>query len=179
MSEQDERTIRELKVAVNGLSDRVFRLEQRLEQQVAGGGAGGARGPGGSPAETPVNASIEGEYGDPLVKIVSSRWQGQSYKDKRFSQCSPEFLRDHAGFLEWCAANPFPGKEKYARYNLMDAARARLWADRIEGVGSDGCATRTSGGAPPGRAAQAGPSSAPPDFDEYDDYGESPQKDLF
>lgn len=69
--------------------------------------------------------------GDPTVKFVPRAWRGANMANRRYSQCSPEFLDVLAGFLAWSADNPREGKEKYAANDRRDAARARSWARRV------------------------------------------------
>ena len=71
--------------------------------------------------------------GNPQVKFSPKRWRGPDYKGRLYSDCEPAFLDELAETLSWMAANPQPGKEKYADYNRKDAARARSWARRIRG----------------------------------------------
>jgi hypothetical protein len=100
---------------------------------------GGAHAPsaaGGQPAaggpKVASNAELNGPNGDPVVKFPPKQWKGENFKGKHFSECSAEFLLVHAEFLEWKGANPLPGKETYAKYDLLDAARARGWAAQPE-----------------------------------------------
>lgn len=79
-----------------------------------------------------------GRLGNPEVKFSPRAWQGDNCVGRKFSECPPEFLDMLAEALAWSAANPKPGKERYAKYNATDAARARGWARRLR-----------LGGAPP------------------------------
>jgi hypothetical protein len=87
--------------------------------------AGTAAGP-----KVASDAELDGPKGDPVAGYTSFDWKGESFKGKRFSECSTEFLLQHAAYLEWKAANPKPGKEQYATGDRLDAARARGWAAR-------------------------------------------------
>jgi hypothetical protein len=69
--------------------------------------------------------------GDPQVKFPPKSWRGENYTGKRYSECSPDFLEVLAGTLDWMADNPQAGKEKFAKYNRLDAKRARSWARRL------------------------------------------------
>ncbi len=73
---------------------------------------------------------LDGDRGDPEVKFVPRGWR-PLYKGRRYSQCDPEFLDALAEQLARSADHPKPGKEKYAPYDKLDAARARSWARRL------------------------------------------------
>lgn len=77
------------------------------------------------------DASLDRPNGNPKVKFAPRDWRGPNFVGKSFSQCSPEFLEVLAESLSWAADNPTEGKEKFASYNRLDAARARSWARRI------------------------------------------------
>lgn len=78
--------------------------------------------------------NIDGQYGDPEVRKDPPRWVkdgGETCVGYRYSQCPPDFLDSLAGFLEWKAGkNDAEGKDKWAGYDRLDAARARAWAAR-------------------------------------------------
>lgn len=78
---------------------------------------------------------LDGQYGDPVVRTDPKRWAGESFVNRPFSACPPDYLDLLAGFLDWRAEREAstPGKEKYERYSRADAARARGWARRIRG----------------------------------------------
>lgn len=87
--------------------------------------AGGAAGP-----KIASDADLDGPNGDPAVKFPPKSWKGPNYSGRKFSDCPADFLLVLAEFLEWKGNSPLPGKEKYARFDLLDAARARGWAAR-------------------------------------------------
>ncbi len=87
----------------------------------------------GTQAAVASDADLDGQYGDKQVKFDPKRWQGQSYKGANYSECPSDYLLVLAEFLEWSAANPREGKEKYAAYDLRDAGLARGFARRNEG----------------------------------------------
>jgi hypothetical protein len=98
---------------------------------------------GGAPrkADTPAariasDEELDGEYGDPDIKAKSPRdWTGPSMTGKRFSECPAEYLDLVAERLDYFAeqnANDVdPEMKKKARWNRIDASRARGWAARI------------------------------------------------
>lgn len=205
MGEHDERRIRELTVAINGLADRLMALERRVERLMASGSSdrAGPAGAEGHEEELPA-VNLDDARGNPKVAKQSPRWKGPRFEGKLFSECSPEFLRDHAAFLRWKASNPLRGKEQYAAYDRLDAARAIGWAERIEGgwrpPERKSSLPRPSGGfaRPPGAgstlprraaAADAPAAAAPPPDDDIpsdefggpgeDDDDVGPQRPLF
>lgn len=83
-------------------------------------------------AELP-EVDIDGERGNPVVRKSPPRWKGEDCAGRHYSECPPDFLRSLAGFLQWKAGkNEAEGKEKYAGYDRLDAARALAWAKRLE-----------------------------------------------
>lgn len=113
---------------------------------------------------------MAGPKGDPIVRFEPRGWRGATHKDKHYSECSPEFLDALAEQLSWSAANPREGKEKYASYDKLDAARARSWARRLRAGGSKG--VTADGEIIDGQFAEVGEFEAPdfaaPDFDGYE-----------
>lgn len=84
------------------------------------------------------DADLDGKYGNPEVKAKSPRdWTGDSMTGKRFSECPPAYLDLVASrldyFAEQNAASEDETERKKARYNRLDASRARGWAARIRG----------------------------------------------
>jgi hypothetical protein len=75
-------------------------------------------------------ADLDSQYGNPPVKAKDPRdWTGDSQVGKRLSECPPAYLDMVAARLDY-----FAGREedpKKARYNRLDAARARGWAARL------------------------------------------------
>lgn len=103
---------------------------------------------------------LDGPKGDPTARFNPKRWQGDDFKGRRYSQCTPDFLDVLAETLTWMADNPQPQKEKFVAGNRLDAARARSWARRLRaggwapppkperGAGRPGAATRPTSGRP-------------------------------
>jgi len=94
-------------------------------------------------AATPAKADlpevdIDSEYGNPVVQKDPPRWKGDSFVGSPYSLCSAEYLRGLAGFLQWKAKkNAEEGKEKFAKYDLLDAARALAWAKRLDATAQE------------------------------------------
>lgn len=91
----------------------------------------GAASPAGEPSQAmAAEADLDSKYGDPEVKAKDPReWTGDTQKGKRFSQCPAPYLDLVADRLDY-----FAGKETdatKARYNRLDASRARGWAARL------------------------------------------------
>lgn len=82
---------------------------------------------------------IDGPHGNPEIRRDPPKWSGESFVGRRYSDATPQYLRELAGFKVWSArkndekaAAGDASAEKYARYDRFDAARARKWALRIE-----------------------------------------------
>jgi hypothetical protein len=72
---------------------------------------------------------LDGKYGDPEVRAKDPRdWTGEPMKGRRFSECPPEYLDMLASRFDFFAGRETD--EKKARYNRLDAGRARGWAAR-------------------------------------------------
>jgi single stranded DNA-binding protein len=95
----------------------------------------------GRPANTHAplasDQDLDGAYGNPIVKFVPSRWGGEDFRGRRYSECTPEFLDVLASTLQWSADNPQEGKARFVEFNRKDAARARGWAARLRRNGTD------------------------------------------
>lgn len=90
-----------------------------------------------APAEPEVD--IDGPRGNPEIRRDPPKWAGESFVGRRYSDATPQYLRELAGFKVWSArkndekaAAGDSSAEKYARYDRLDAAMARKWALRIE-----------------------------------------------
>jgi len=83
------------------------------------------------------DADLNSQYGDPEVRAKSPRdWTGASQQGKHFSECPAEYLDLVAERLEYFAGqNEMEEGDqeaaKKARWNRLDASRARGWAARI------------------------------------------------
>lgn len=78
-----------------------------------------------------TDRDLDGTHGDPAVKFAPRDYRGPDMKGRQYSRCTPEFLDILAESLAYSAANPKEGKEKFAKYNAIDAKRARSWARRL------------------------------------------------
>ena len=117
--------IRDLLAEQNKLLRSGFRLDGAPPAAAPGAGGGVAS-----------DADLDGPYGNPEVKAKSPRdWTGESMTGRRFSQCPPEYLDLVASrldyFAEQNAASDHEDERKKARFNRLDAARARGWAARL------------------------------------------------
>lgn len=82
---------------------------------------------GGAPAE---QVDLDGRHGNPIVKAKDPRdWTGESMKGRHFSECPPEYLDLLADRFDYFASKEEDAKK--AKYNRLDAARARGWAARL------------------------------------------------
>lgn len=93
-----------------------------------------ARGAAGAVAS---DRDLDGQYGNPEVRTNPKRWDGPSFRGRRFSECSAEFLDVYAELLEWQGQQSDKKNERtntnkpLGDYRRQDAARARGWAKRI------------------------------------------------
>lgn len=94
--------------------------------------------PQAAPAGAPAIASdrdLDGPYGDPEIKAKDPRdWTGEPMLGRKFSECPAEYLDMLAERFDYFAEKNAAGTEdeqKKARYQRLDAARARGWADRV------------------------------------------------
>ncbi len=108
------------------LEERVKALEafQAKVERAFGSAVGGA-------ASLP-SVDIDSQHGDPEVRKDPPKWNGESCVGRRYSECPIDYLESMAGFLQWKAGknDAEAGKEKYAKYDRLDAARALAWVSR-------------------------------------------------
>ena len=99
-------------------------IDTKLERMAGGNGA--------APAS---DADLDSKYGDPEVKAKDPRdWTGPTMKDRRFSQCPPEYLEMVAERLDYFSSQlkgETEEEQKKLKYQKLDAARARGWAKRL------------------------------------------------
>lgn len=129
-------------------------IDSSLKALVAHFGAGvvhgSSRAPAGASSDTVASVAsdrdMDSQYGNPEVKAKDPRdWTGITMKGKRFSECPPEYLLLVADRLDYFSDQnrtlaedqqtpPENVQEllKKARYNRIDAARARGWAARLK-----------------------------------------------
>lgn len=111
------------------VEERLAAVESELAKWRAAFGAIGG-GAGGGVALPSVD--LDSEHGNPEIRKDPPRWRGESFVGKRYADASVEYLENLAEFLQWKAGknDAEPGKEKYAKYDRLDAARALGWARR-------------------------------------------------
>jgi hypothetical protein len=93
------------------------------------------------PAPPPTvadDADLDGQYGNPVIQQKDPKdWKGDTMKDRRYSECPPEYLDLVASRLDYFAeVAEREGKvtsngKPVAPFNRRDAARARGWAKRL------------------------------------------------
>ena len=88
--------------------------------------------------ETVEGNDTMGKYDDPIVMRDPPKWSKDSFVGKKYSQCTPVFLKDLAGFLDWAALDDKKkntltsnGKPRYI-YRERDAKHARYWAEKLK-----------------------------------------------
>jgi hypothetical protein len=75
---------------------------------------------------------LDGPHGDPVIKAKDPRdWTGEPMKGRKFSECPPDYLDMVAERFDYFASKEEDPKK--AKYNRLDAARARGWAQRLRG----------------------------------------------
>lgn len=129
--------------------ERILKLIAAGFLNALGGGASGSGGvlPSGTVAS---DADLDGPKGDPKARFDPKKYLeegGESCKGCPLSICSPAFLDAYAEALQYFAEHPKPGKEQYAKFDSMDAARARGWAKRLRSKSSGGTSSNERGDA--------------------------------
>lgn len=100
------------------------RLEAKLSQSTSSGGAA-------------PDVDLDGPHGDPVVRKDPKRWDISmgSYVGCHFSECPTEYLEAVASFKDWQAGmderKGTDDDKRKAKFNRLDAARARGWAQRL------------------------------------------------
>ncbi len=85
-------------------------------------------------AEPPIDANLDDpKWGDPVVKFLPRDWTGDEFRHQKFSECSPEFLDQLAKAFDWFAEKKKADNDPGAKYEVLNAARARGWAARLRG----------------------------------------------
>lgn len=81
-------------------------------------------------AATGERVDLDGPHGDPIVRAKDPRdWTGEPMKGRNFSQCPADYLDMIAERFDYFASKEEDPKK--AKYNRLDAARARGWAQRV------------------------------------------------
>lgn len=103
---------------------RLVRIEAKLDK-LTGGASSVPR------IEAADDRELDGKFGDPVVGRDPKDWKGQSCVGMKYSACPPEFLDKLGNLLAWKSSkNAEDGKDKYAKFDALDCARARGWAIR-------------------------------------------------
>ena len=98
------------------------------------GGTSGGNGAGGGVAS---DRELDGERGDPQIRKDPPRWPGESFAGCHYSETTPEYLDEIAGFNDWRADQDDKAGAKDARgrpksyWARNDARLARGWAARL------------------------------------------------
>jgi hypothetical protein len=84
---------------------------------------------------------LDSQWGNPTVFFNPRDWTGPSFRDRRMSECDPDFLEMLAETFDYFADKAEENDERIeggkangkpvAPYKRKDAARARGWAQRI------------------------------------------------
>ena len=128
---------------ITSLELRISALEARMAQLTNGAAQQQPRGSG---AEVASDDDLDSQWGDPQVKHEpnANQWKGDSFKGCNFSQCPPKYLKLLAHKLDYMAQKDEEERRTYvnkrgetvptAPFKRKDAARARGWAKRNEGL---------------------------------------------
>lgn len=143
MSDLDVKILESLKSIDLSLRTLVVIAQKKAEARVAQA----AVKPGPTVAS---DTDLDGQYGDPEIKAKDPRdWTGEPMQGRRFSECPAEYLEMVAERKDYFVSqNPQSTDEekKKAKYDRLDAARARGWARRIrEGKHTPAKATAPTG----------------------------------
>jgi hypothetical protein len=91
------------------------------------------------PHEVATDRDLDGKWGNPLIRFNPRGWKGPTFKDRKMSQCPPEFLDLLAEAHDWFADKADRTNEMTksdhpkpkAPFERQAAARARGWAKRL------------------------------------------------
>lgn len=123
----------ELREKFQAVFDQLDRIEGKLATKLSLVPAA----PSSSGREVASDSDLDGKYGNEEIRKDPSGkyWNGDSFKGKRMSECSAEYLEAFAKYKDACAyMNEKSGDEakaKYIGYDRKSAARARGWAKRV------------------------------------------------
>lgn len=117
-----------------------------------------------APAGVASDRDLDGKFGDPEIRARDPRdWTGEPMKGRKFSECPAEYLDLLAERLDYFAEKNAAGTEdeqKKARYQRLDASRARGWAARIR-AGKVKPAPATPGWSDPDAGSDSNEDSVP------------------
>lgn len=97
------------------------------------------------------DVDLDSDHGDPEVRFLPKKWTGRDYKGFRFSDTDPDFLDMLADSLEFFARKNDENGVKdskggpKSKWDRLDAARARGWAERIRKTGGVAGTTTPAG----------------------------------
>ena len=81
-------------------------------------------------AKPAPDVDLDGPHGNPTIKAKDPRdWTGEPMKGRHFSECPADYLDMLAERFDYFATKEEDPKK--AKYNRLDASRARGWAQRI------------------------------------------------
>jgi len=86
-----------------------------------------------TPPRIASDADLDGKYGDPAIRAKDPRdWTGDSMLGRPYSDCPPEYLEMVADRLDYFNSllGDSADDQKKRKYQSLDAARARGWAQR-------------------------------------------------
>lgn len=125
MSDQTKATAQDVIDTLRSIDAHLAALVQHF-----GCGSRPASAPGPNVPGIAPDSDLDSKYGNPAIRAKDPRdWTGESQLGKPFSECPPEYLDMVAARLDYFAGNETD--EKKARYNRLDASRARGWAKRL------------------------------------------------
>ncbi len=78
-----------------------------------------------------IDADLDGQHGNPVVKFVPRDWTGDEFRGVTFSECTPEFLDALAKAYDYFAAKKKAENDPKAKWEVLSAARARGWSARL------------------------------------------------
>lgn len=89
------------------------------------------------PKAAATDRDLDGQYGNPQVKVMPRDWTGPSFKGRKYSECPAELLELVAEMQDYFARKAEESHETTSRgrpvaeFRKADAARARGWAKRV------------------------------------------------
>jgi hypothetical protein len=110
-----------------------------------------------------IVVDLDDKNGNPTTRFDPRDWKGPSHKGKRFSLCPPEYLELLAKAFDYFAEQESDEKKK--RFKLLDAARARGWAQRNRERARSTASSSTSSSP----ASNSTPATSDEDLDEIGD----------
>ncbi len=112
------------------IADRLLDIDATLKELLALSKSKRAATPA-APSNIATDADLDGQYGDPVVKFTPRDWTGDDCKGILFSDCPPDFLDALAKAFDYFAQKKQAENDPKAKYEVLNAARARGWAARL------------------------------------------------